>query len=318
MTIFGMKNARKQCKKGKKKMEKLNYDEFLSLLMNELDKRYPDMKKRTREIIKINEKKQGILIECGKGICATIYPLNLYDVYERVFEEPEFMEMILENIDSALQYEFAQEYKRMLYRWCDIKQYVKPFVFNLEKNQQYIEDTQIVFKQKLNLAYSCFVEFPEDKMGGSAQINISRNLLELWQISEEELFRTAETNATFCIQPMQKVIEDLMRAKTGVEIDLGERNLSYVISTPKWHRGAAGMLWTELLEKHAEEMDDSFYILPCSIHEAILVNEADALTIEELKCLVQEVNEMQVVPEDYLADSVYYYNRYTKEVTIVA
>lgn len=130
-------------------MEKLSYDEFLSLLMQELDKRYPDREKMTREIVKINEKKQGILIDCEKDICATIYPGNLYEVYERVFEEPEFMEIILGNIDSALQYEFVKGYKSMLYQWCDIKQYVKPFVFNLEKNQQYIED----WKNKCNQSY---------------------------------------------------------------------------------------------------------------------------------------------------------------------
>lgn len=298
-------------------MEKLSYDEFLSLLMQELDKRYPDREKMTREIVKINEKKQGILIDCGKDICATIYPGNLYEVYERVFEEPGFMEIILGNIDSALQYEFVKGYKSMLYQWCDIKQYVKPFVFNLEKNQQYIEDTQIVFKEKLNLAYSCFVDFPEDEMGGSAQINISRNLLEFWGISEKELFETAECNATFCIQSMRQVIEELTGEKIRVEDTLWEKTIMYVISTPKRYRGAAGMFWTELLEKHAEEICDDFYILPSSIHEAILVNEADAPSIKELKDMVWEVNET-LMPEEYLGGSVYYFNRHTKEVTVVA
>lgn len=298
-------------------MEKMSYDEFLSLLMRELDKRYPNMDKMIREIVKINEKKQGIMIECGSGICATIYPLNLYEVYERVFEEADFMEIILESVDSALKYEFIKEYKRMLYKWDDVKQYVKSFVFNLERNRDYIEETQIVFREKLNLAYACFIDFPEDETGGSAQVNISCNLLEVWGISEEELFKTAECNATFCIKSMRQVIEEITGDKTRVEDTLWEKTIMYVISTPKRYRGAAGIFSTELLDKHAEKTGKNFYILPSSVHEAIIVNEKEAPSAVTLKDMVQEVNET-LLTEEYLADSVYYYDRETKKVTIVA
>lgn len=298
-------------------MEMLSYEGFEYLLMEELDKRYPDMKKTTKGIVKINEKKQGIIIECTNGICATIYPENLYEVYERVYEEMNFMDIILESVDTALKYEFVKEYKSMLYKWDDIKQYVKPFVFNLEKNRKYIEQNQIIFRERLNLAYGCFVDFPEDEEGGSAQVNISRNLLELWEISEEELFETAESNAIFCIKSMRQVIEELIQNQSGMEVNLGEKTFLYVLSTENRYRGAAGIFKTELLENHAEEIDGNFYILPSSMHEAILVKEEDAPSVEILRDMVQDVNETQVKVEEYLVDSVYYYDRATKEVTIV-
>lgn len=299
-------------------MEKLNYEEFVSLLMEELDKRYPDMKKTIKEMAKINEKKQGIMIDCSSRVCATIYPENLYEVYKIAFEEPNFMDIVLESVDSALQYEFVKEYKRMLYKWDEVKPYVKPFVFNLVMNCDFIEANQIVFKEKLNLAYGCYIDFPEDEMGGTAQVNISQYLLELWEISEEELFETAESNANFCIKSMKETIEEIVQDKSGVEVNLGEKSMLYVISTQKRYRGAAGMFRTDLLEKHAEEIGDNFYILPSSMHEVILVGETDAPSLEALKDMVQEVNETQVMAEDYLADSIYYYDRKIEEVTIVA
>lgn len=298
-------------------MEKLNYEEFVTLLMEELDKRYPDMKKTVKEMVKINEKKQGIMIDCTSRICATIYPENLYEVYKMVFEEPNFMDIVLESVDSALQYEFLKKYKRMLYTWDEVKPYVKPFVFNLIKNCDFIEATQIVFKEKLNLAYGCYIDFPEDELGGTAQVNVSQYLLELWKISEEELFAAAESNATYCIKSMKETIEEIIQDKSGVEVNLGERSMLYVISTPKRHRGAAGMFRTEILEKHAQEIGDSFYILPSSMHEVILVKEEDAPSVETLRDMVQEVNETQVITEEYLSDSIYYYDRKTKEVEIV-
>lgn len=319
-------------------MEKLSYEGFKYLLMEELDKRYPDMEKTSKEIVKINEKKQGIIIECANGICATIYPENLYQVYRKVFEETNFIEhvmgrvdselqyefeetdlmgIVLESVDSALKYEFVKEYKSMLYKWDDVKQYVKPFVFNLEKNREYIEHTQIVFKERLNLAYSCFVEFPEDEEGDSAQVNITQGLLELWGVSEQEIFEAAERNAIFNIKSMREVIEELIKNKVGVEADLEEKTIMYVISNEKRHRGAAGLFQTELLEKHAEELDDNLYIIPSSLHEVILVKEDDAPPVEVLKDMVHEVNETQVNIEDYMSDNIYYYDREKKELKIV-
>ena len=39
--------------------------------------------------------------------------------------------------------------------------------------------------------------------------------------------------------------------------------------------------------------------------------------MEILREMVQEINSTQVLVEDYLSDSIYYYDRNTKEVTIV-
>lgn len=298
-------------------MEKLNYEEFVALLMEELDKRYPNMKKTVKEMVRINEKKQGIMIDCTSQICATIYPENLYEVYKIVFEEPNFMDIILESVESALQYEFVKEYKCMLYKWDEIKPYVKPFVFHLTKNCDFIEATHIVFKEKLNLAYGCYINFPEDELGGTVQVNVSQYLLELWEISEEELFEAAENNVTYCIKSMKETIEEIIQDRSGVEVDLEEKSMMYVLSTPNRHRGAAGMFRTELLEKHAEEIGDNFYILPSSLHEVILVGETDAPSVKALRNMVREINATQVMIEEYLSDSIYYYDRSTKEVKIV-
>lgn len=299
-------------------MEMLSFEGFEYLLMKELDKRYPNMKKTISEIVKINEKKQGIIVESTNGISATIYPENLYQVYEQVYEEADFVDIILESINSVMEYEFVKEYKSMLYKWDDVKQYVKPFVFNLEKNREYIEQNQIVFMERLNLAYGYFVEFPEDAEGSSAQVNITQGLLELWGVSEQELFETAERNASFCIKSMREVMEDLIKDKVGVEVTLDEKSIMSVLSNQRKNRGAAGLFQTEVLEKYAEELGNNFYILPSSLHEVILIKEDEAPSVEVLKSMVQEVNETQVNIEDYLSDNVYYYDREKKEVSIAA
>ena len=67
----------------------------------------------------------------------------------------------------------------------------------------------------------------------------------------------------------------------------------------------------------ASRLECDFYILPSSLHEIILMREDMAPEMETLREMVQEINSTQVLVEDYLSDSIYYYDRNTKEVTIV-
>ena len=55
-------------------------------------------------------------------------------------------------------------------------------------------------------------------------------------------------------------------------------------------------------------MGDSFYVLPSSIHECILVPQKLAPEPEELSAMVHDINCTQVLPEEVLSDRVYCYN----------
>ena len=49
-----------------------------------------------------------------------------------------------------------------------------------------------------------------------------------------------------------------------------------------------------------------FYVLPCSKHELILVDNSLGGDVEGLKDMVKMVNSTELASEDYLSDSVYY------------
>ena len=54
---------------------------------------------------------------------------------------------------------------------------------------------------------------------------------------------------------------------------------------------------------------NNLYILPCSVHELILVPVSTYVSSDYLREVVQEVNEESVLPEERLSDSVYYFSR---------
>lgn len=293
-------------------MEVLNYEEFLVELGRKLDEKYPGVKRVKIENIKLNEKKQGIVICYSDEIAATIYPENLYGAYQGT----ESMDTVFQIIDWAIKNEQIRVYKKMLYTWEAIKLYVKPFVFNLEKNREYIEKTQCVYQERLDLAYACYIEIIEEEKRDVAMINVSKGMLELWGISEQELFETAEKNAIYDVKPMSVLMKELTGKPMRKELE-HEADAMHVVSNENRRRGAAGIFDTKLIQKLAKELRCDFYILPSSLHEIILMREDMAPEMETLREMVKEINSTQVLVEDYLSDSIYYYNRETKEIIIV-
>ncbi len=81
--------------------------------------------------------------------------------------------------------------------------------------------------------------------------------------------------------------------------------------------GAAGLLRAGLLGEFVGRIGEGFYILPSSIHELILLPCSIAsLEVGELRKMVREINEAEVIREEWLSENVYYYGREKKEIRI--
>ena len=90
-----------------------------------------------------------------------------------------------------------------------------------------------------------------------------------------------------------------------------------VLSNVKRVHGAICMLYPDVLENLAQEEQRSFYILPSSVHEVILLADTGSGLPGELKAMIAEVNSTQVAPEEVLSDSLYYYDFTDKKVKII-
>lgn len=71
-----------------------------------------------------------------------------------------------------------------------------------------------------------------------------------------------------------------------------------------------------LLKALADSKGKDLYILPSSTHEIIVLPAEIENPVGEFKAIVQAVNQEQVLPEEFLSDEVYYFNREKQEVTI--
>lgn len=173
----------------------------------------------------------------------------------------------------------------------------------------------IPHRRFLDFAVAYRVELPVqgEFMGG---IRVNSLLMELWGITERELHETAMENLkneNYRIQPMFELLGSIFGITPGLEEDMPKQ---YVLTNEDSRYGAAGLLRKDILESFAEQSGASFYILPSSIHELILLPEDSSINPECLKEMVKEVNREVVVREEWLSESVYYYDSEKRAVRI--
>ena len=72
--------------------------------------------------------------------------------------------------------------------------------------------------------------------------------------------------------------------------------------------GASAMAYADFMDQAAEKLEGSFYILPSSVHEVIMIPDSFGMKAEELKAMVTSINASEVRPEEKLTDNVYHFD----------
>lgn len=87
----------------------------------------------------------------------------------------------------------------------------------------------------------------------------------------------------------------------------------YVAITSDGKFGAKVMAYPGFFEYAAATVGCSYYILPSSMHELIILKDNTILSLEEIKDIVIEVNSTEVSDSDFLSNEVYHYDVNTKK-----
>lgn len=154
-------------------------------------------------------------------------------------------------------------------------------------------------------------------------ISISNSLLERFQVSEEDLHQVALTNMRRDDFTSFVHMSEVIRNLCGEEV-LGNSEDEcipmYVLGNGnRLSYGAARILLPEVCEYIAEKMQgESYYVLPSSVHELIIVPESQVISVAELSFIVESVNNDCLNPEEILSFSVYRYDVTKKELCIAS
>mgnify|MGYP007033849887 CR=1 FL=1 len=91
----------------------------------------------------------------------------------------------------------------------------------------------------------------------------------------------------------------------------------FVLSNIHKVEGAACILYSSILADFAETINSSFYIIPSSIHEVLLLPSENNTEYAEIKSMIKEINDTQVSVEEILSYSLYFYDRKTGKISML-
>ena len=144
-----------------------------------------------------------------------------------------------------------------------------------------------------------------------ATMMIKNEHLGWWDVTVQDIHRMARENTErilpYEFSNMLAVIENMLDDWEKQEAEKEEE--MYVLSNAVRNYGAAAILYPHRLETIADYLGESFYVLPSSVHEVIIIPKSKAPSKCYLSKIVREINGTQVKDEEVLSNCAYYYEK---------
>lgn len=299
----------------------MKYTEYKHTLQETLQERMGENAKvclTTAE--KLNGVTEDVFVIEGKGkdIYLKIYLRDLYEgscMGKQLEESVDILCRLSEEKPFVSQEDIPE-------MWQSAKRRIEMRLVNKKWNIEMLED--VPYKEYLDLAV-IFVVLIAAKDDAQAVLTVDREWMKKWGIGLDDLWEAAQENLkkeNFFVKSISSMLEPVVdkvpEAAEEEKIEWCE-NL-YVMSNVGRSYGARVLLRKEIIRRFAEEHKCNLYLLPSSLHEFLALEDDGVCESSGLKKLVCEVNGKPEIisQEEWLSDSVYYYDRETDEVRIVA
>ncbi|MCR4956258.1 MAG: DUF5688 family protein [Lachnospiraceae bacterium] len=185
-------------------------------------------------------------------------------------------------------------------------------LIHYRSNQELL--SQVPHVPYLDLAI-CFCYYLENFNEQSGSILIRNEHIKSWNISCRDLYEAALQNTPelfpYSLKSMETILQSIWPQSdcdSFYQWNTKEAASMYVLSNQKDFYGASAILYPDLLKKLGRRFRCSFYVIPSSIHEVILVPDKDLNPDCDLSSIIQTVNSEHVPMEDVLSDHAYYYD----------
>ena len=215
--------------------------------------------------------------------------------------------------------------KRNFLEYESVKNNIVYKLINTERNKELLMDIPSMEFLDLSIVFQCLISQKESYL---ETLLIHNAHTKLWGVTAEELYRAAKANTQKLlpceIRNIEDVMYELMKAENPAGFnhkdcmaELGSSKPMYVLSNKSRIEGAVCMIYPGLIKNFADKTGSSFYIIPSSVHEVLLLPSGNPVDDGELKTMVKEMNDTQVETEEILSYSLYCYNRQEGKINIL-
>lgn len=295
----------------------MNREEFYEEVLKEMSHTVENAEVSLNRTTKNNGiVRTGITIRTTKSsISPVIYLDEMYTTYESNQNMEEIVTTVLDIYNKSI-IENPVQVNPDMFRWEAAKENLFIKVVNYVANQKQLEG--LVHEIFLDLAIiPCVQVDMKDEALGSVTVN--KILADTWGISDEEIISAAKKNTPelfdVLMKPLFEMIKSLLSIDEKDELQDFQEPGIYVLTNKMNIHGAMFLGISEVLEEARRKLGvESFYILPSSIHECLIVTEKN-MDPKELRKMVRDVNNSHVQPDEVLSYSIYKYDG--TEVSII-
>lgn len=282
----------------------MNFELFKERTCETLKKRFPDAKVEISQVgAKSLHPYTGLsFLRAGKTSC---FVINLDWFYKRYCNNEDYDKLVSEMIEqsdderigtSLDKYMYYEEAKSVLFAQLRYIDAVPEDAVYYE-----IDDFAMMF-------FLLVGKFP----GGNWCLRISKELLEIFNVSEEQLMKDALKNSEVLMPPCVTPLAELLQGDMGCGKACPMTTL--VVTNIENCRGAVVLFYEGMLDRLASYLQDDLLIVPSSIHEMLVFPASEHVGEEEkMEELIHEMNMTSLVGRgEKLSDHLFCYHRFTR------
>lgn len=275
------------------------------MLQQKVGKEYSVM---TTAVPKINKgyKDAVILKKKSDSVSPVIYLDQCYSLYTEGIP----IEVLIEKMVRFYN-RFMPEENPDISFFTDFKRaspHLRCKVVNYEMNRRILG--WIPCMKYLDLAVICYLQTGN---AHSPEIIVNELTLNSWGVDFETLSRIAITNTMTRTEYGCNRLDTVIQEYKGT---VTESVPAYLLTNKESTYGAAAILFPKILKRIGQDLG-SFYILPSSINDCIVVPAEAGISPDCLREMLRDVNRTKVEKENLLSDSLYYYSMENGEFPVI-
>jgi hypothetical protein len=290
---------------------------FKAQLLNYLPSDYEGATVTKVEVTKNNDQHLvGISIKkVGSNIAPNVYLEKFFTQYQ----DERDMDTIIDEIAAVFVENDVKDFDiNDLTNYSRVKDRIYARLINTESNKEYLANKPHTEVADLSVMYAVNIGM---NANGMSSAPITDGMLEGFGITKEELHNVAIQNIKeddIYFKTMRDVLVEMMFPDGIDESDPMAMMLPpeedtpsmYVLSNKNKTHGAVAICNKKIMDGISDRLGGDFIVIPSSIHEVIILPAPkEAMDVNELKSMIQEVNAGEVAPADVLSDHPYIYSK---------
>lgn len=260
----------------------------------------------------------------NESISPVVYPEEFILPYILGVLDAEKIADIL--LEQCRQGEISQDAAACLGDFELMKDKIRIRLVNYGANPRELE--RVPHRKFLDLAITYYMDMQADLAGQNGAGAITNALMDIWGISEDELYRLGMESLLAEDAFQTTDIFDLIRQSAQEEKDaemeeaIAElqkdhgRPKMYVVTNQGRFYGASCLLNTSFLQEMAENSGCSLIVYPSSVHELVILPQKNGYENRMGNKDIQEINYEYVPKDEWLSNSIYRYDREKREVSV--